>query len=96
MLAANYSTDPPRGLESLHFLSSSPDINPTMHNWSFAFVHYCDGASFTGDRTDPVKSVNGSTLYYRGRRIRDAAIKDLLSRGMAGADDIVISGTSAG
>jgi hypothetical protein len=67
-----------------------------MHNWSFAFVHYCDGASFTGDRTDPVKSLNGSTLYYRGRRIRDAVIKYLLSQGMRDADDIVISGTSAG
>jgi photosystem II stability/assembly factor-like uncharacterized protein len=96
MLAANYSTDPPRGLESLEFLSSSPTLNPTMHNYSFAYVHYCDGASYTGDRDEPVQ-VQGDLLYYRGRRIRDAVMEYLQGAGgMVGAEDVVISGTSAG
>lgn len=60
-------------------------------------VHYCDGASYTGDRELPVE-VDGDLIYYRGKRIRDAVIEYLLSSegGMAGAEDIVISGTSAG
>jgi len=59
-------------------------------------VHYCDGASFTGDREAPV-SVEGTPVFYRGRRIRDAAIAFLLQNaGMSSADEIVVSGTSAG
>ena len=67
-----------------------------MANWSFAFVHYCDGASYTGDLEEPVK-VDGDLVYYRGRRIRDAAVQYLLNvAGMAAAEDVVVSGTSAG
>lgn len=97
MLPANYSAQPPRPFQ--HFLSADPAANPGMHNWSFAFVHYCDGASFTGDLAEPV-TVQGKPLYYRGRRIRDAAIRYLLDagagEGMSLATDVAVSGTSAG
>ena len=97
MLPSNYSTHPPRPFKN--FLGSDPRSNPGMHNWSFAFVHYCDGASFTGDLDAPVM-VHGKPLYYRGRRIRDAAIQYLLSPAGGGmltsATDVAVSGTSAG
>lgn len=41
MLAANYSTDPPRGLEALDFLSSNPALNPTMHNYRYVPRFQC-------------------------------------------------------
>jgi hypothetical protein len=91
---ANYTKAPPRGFP--YFLSASAAENPAMANWSFAWVHYCDGASFTGDATEP-KIVNGQPLWYRGRRIRDAVVRHLRDKeGMGGASDVVVSGTSAG
>lgn len=41
MLAANYSAAPPRGFS--YYQSADPAENPAMHNYSFAYVHYCDG-----------------------------------------------------
>ena len=52
MLSANFSTDTPRSLESQGFLSASPANNPLFHNHSFAFVHYCDGASCKSSHPD--------------------------------------------
>jgi O-palmitoleoyl-L-serine hydrolase len=54
--------------------------------------------SFTGDAAKPVM-VQDKPLYYRGRRVRDAAIQYLLDPaggGMASAADVAVSGTSAG
>ena len=31
------------------FLSDNEQVNPDFHNWSVAYVKYCDGASFAGD-----------------------------------------------
>eukprot|EP00035_Acanthoeca_spectabilis_P017405 m.362766 g.362766 ORF g.362766 m.362766 type:complete len:270 (-) comp16652_c2_seq3:2219-3028(-) len=94
-LAASLPTiqlHPPRGFH--YYQSADPLQNPAMYNYTF--VHYCDGASYTGDRADPVE-VNGKKIYYRGRRIRDAVIAHLLQHaGMAAASDVVISGNSAG
>ena len=55
---------------------------------SFAYVHYCDGASFTGDATRPVR-IGEDLVYYRGKRIRDAVIDYLLDDGgMDSADEV--------
>jgi hypothetical protein len=57
-----------------------------MH--SFAYIHYCDGASFTGDAAKPVR-IGDDLVYYRGKRIRDAAIDYLLhDAGMDSADEV--------
>lgn len=59
---------------------------------------YCDGASFTGDRTDPV-IVNGKQLHFRGRRIMDAILKRVLtdeSIGVANAKNVLLTGCSSG
>ncbi len=27
-----------------------PELNPSFHDWSFAYIPYCDGTSFSGRR----------------------------------------------
>ena len=61
MLAANYSTSPPRGLN--YVLSDDPTVNPEFHNFNTVFIHYCDGASFTGDAEHPAKVINCKLVY---------------------------------
>ena len=76
-------------------LSSQVKHNPEFYNWSSVFVPYCDGASFTGDREKPLE-FNDKSLYFRGRRILDALLDEVLRRGMDKASEIILSGTSAG
>ena len=57
------------------------------------FLKYCDGASFSGRKTD----VSERGLYYRGGYVLDALLADLdANQGLADATDIVVSGCSAG
>ncbi|KAK1664578.1 hypothetical protein QYE76_052737 [Lolium multiflorum] len=72
-------------------LSSSPVDNPDFYNWNRVMIRYCDGASFAGEGYD---ARNG--LYFRGQRIFNAAIQYFLSIGMASADQVLLTGTSAG
>ena len=81
--------------ESEGFLSSQVKYNPEFYNWSSVFVPYCDGASFTGDREKPLE-YNSKPIYFRGRRILDAVLDELLRRGMDKASEIIVSGSSAG
>ena len=69
--------------------------NPDFYNWNVAFVRYCDGASFAGNRSKPIK-VKGKLIYFRGKRILSAVIDDLLEDGMEHAENVIFSGTSAG
>uniref|UniRef100_A0A0D9VJX7 Pectin acetylesterase n=1 Tax=Leersia perrieri TaxID=77586 RepID=A0A0D9VJX7_9ORYZ len=74
-------------------LSNTPDYNPDFYNWNKVKVRYCDGSSFTGD----VKQVDPATkLHYRGARVWQAVMEDLLAKGMNKADNALISGCSAG
>ncbi|XP_062197856.1 pectin acetylesterase 3-like isoform X2 [Phragmites australis] len=72
-------------------MSNSPADNPDFYNWNRVKIRYCDGASFAGDGFD---KDNG--FYFRGQRIWDAAIRHLLSIGMASADQVFLTGCSAG
>ncbi len=57
-----------------------------MYNWNLAYVQYCDGGSFSGNRTDAlVATVNGTTrdLWFRGGENRLATIQDLASPSLA-------------
>ncbi|XP_038053007.1 pectin acetylesterase 11-like isoform X2 [Patiria miniata] len=77
-------------------LSSSFTVNPDFYDWNVAVVNYCDGASFSGDREDPVIS-NKKKMYYRGSRVLNAVINYLLkSAGLQRADRVILSGDSAG
>ncbi|CAI6012201.1 unnamed protein product [Closterium sp. NIES-65] len=74
--------------------SDDPAINPGMHEWNMVKLAYCDGGSFAGHRTHPLP-VQGGSIFIRGRAIRDA-IFDHLQHRLAHAQQVVVSGCSAG
>ncbi|XP_021301207.1 pectin acetylesterase 9-like isoform X1 [Herrania umbratica] len=74
-------------------LSNNASLNPDFYNWNRVKLRYCDGASFSGDS----KFDNGtSLLYFRGQKIWEAIIRDLLPKGLASAHKALLSGCSAG
>ncbi|KAE8786668.1 pectin acetylesterase 9 [Hordeum vulgare] len=74
-------------------LGNDPARNPDFYNWNRVKLRYCDGGSFAGDS----EFRNGSSvIYMRGQRIWDAIIADLLTKGLAKADKVLLSGCSAG
>jgi hypothetical protein len=86
-----------RSMDSLEvfsgLLSNDLDMNPDFYNWNRVKLRYCDGGSFAGDS----ELRNGSSvLYFRGQRIWDAIISDLLPKGLAKAQKVLLSGCSAG
>ncbi|KAF0892314.1 hypothetical protein E2562_014873 [Oryza meyeriana var. granulata] len=82
-----------RPLSFSGILGGSQKYNPDFYNWNRVKIRYCDGSSFTGD----VETVETSTnLHYRGARVWNAIIEDLLARGMSKAQNALLSGCSAG
>ena len=82
-------------------LGASAEINPDFYTWNAVFMHYCDGASFGGLRSNPidVKTREGAPakMYMRGRANFDALIRTLLEdEGMSKATEVILSGGSAG
>lgn len=82
-------------------LSSSSRVNPYFYNWNRVKVRYCDGGSFSGNAHLPMLGrIPGTNqlqlLYYRGQRIWEAVMEDLLARGMTRATRALLSGESAG
>ncbi|KAH9753868.1 Pectin acetylesterase 8 [Citrus sinensis] len=74
-------------------LSNKQKFNPDFYNWNRIKVRYCDGASFTGD----VEAVNpANNLHFRGARVFQAVMEDLMAKGMKNAQNAVLSGCSAG
>ncbi|KAM7490931.1 hypothetical protein LguiA_033852 [Lonicera macranthoides] len=74
-------------------LSNKKVKNTNFYNWNRVFVRYCDGASFTGD----VEKVHPKyNVYFRGARIFDAIVQDLLAKGMKCGSNALLSGSSAG
>uniref|UniRef100_A0A803NB62 Pectin acetylesterase n=1 Tax=Chenopodium quinoa TaxID=63459 RepID=A0A803NB62_CHEQI len=66
-------------------LSNNISLNPDFYNWNRVVLKYCDGASFAGDS----KFDNGtSSLYFRGQKIWQAIISDLLPKGLAHAEKV--------
>ncbi|KAM7507253.1 hypothetical protein LguiA_017706 [Lonicera macranthoides] len=45
-------------------------------------VRYCDGSSFTGDVEQVNVTVSHDPVYYRGERVFDAVVEDILEEGM--------------
>ena len=73
--------------------------NPQMHDWNHVWIKYCDGNSFTGANASTTKASDGSTLFWRGSLILDAAIESLLANPLSplsAATDVVVGGGSAG
>ncbi|KAL0907665.1 hypothetical protein M5K25_022087 [Dendrobium thyrsiflorum] len=74
-------------------LSDDPVNNPDFYNWNRVKLRYCDGASFSGDSNYS----NGIfVLHFRGKRIWEAIINDLLPKGLMNARKVLLSGCSAG
>ncbi|KAL4346508.1 hypothetical protein GQ457_17G025370 [Hibiscus cannabinus] len=67
-------------------LSDNASHNPDFYNWNRVKLRYCDGASFTGD----------GKLTTGGKRIWEAIVNDLLSKGLANAHQALLTGCSAG
>ncbi len=66
--------------------------NPLLRNWGAAYLPSCDG-SFLGD----VEAQQSTGAYYRGKRIIDAFIQDLIdNRGLSDATDVLLSGCGFG
>ncbi|KAL6621265.1 hypothetical protein ACP70R_033697 [Stipagrostis hirtigluma subsp. patula] len=64
-------------------MSSSAAANPDFYNWNRVKIRYYDGGSFAGDTYN-----KDSGTYLRGQRIWNAAVRHLLSIGMASADQL--------
>jgi hypothetical protein len=72
--------------------------NPEFANWHHVELWYCDGGSFSGDRTDPV-TVDGKQVWFRGRRNLDTILDFLGAEkfgDLSSATDVLLSGGSAG
>lgn len=72
-------------------------INPAFWNWSHVYVRYCDGASFSGLREDPL--LDSPKIYSRGNYILKAVITELFRTKnslFSKASHVVVGGTSAG
>ncbi|KAL1551563.1 [Wnt protein] O-palmitoleoyl-L-serine hydrolase [Salvia divinorum] len=71
-------------------LDNNSTLNPDFYDWHVFRIFYCDGSSFMSD----VEDVHN--LTYRGARIYDAMMDELLRIGMGNAKNALLSGTSAG
>ena len=70
--------------------------NPAFCEFNWVYIGYCDGNSFSGDRTEPIV-VDGTHLWSRGHRIVDAVIDTLYEQyGLGAAENLLVSGCSAG
>ena len=73
----------------------------SMADWTWVFIRYCDGFSFSSDvdapAIVPLNVTANATVTMRGLRVLRAVQADLLTRGgMAAATDVVVGGCSAG
>ncbi|XP_075649199.1 pectin acetylesterase 9 isoform X1 [Castanea sativa] len=74
-------------------LSNNASLNPDFYNWNRVKLRYCDGASFAGDSKFQNET---SLIYFRGQKIWEAIILDLLPKGLGSARKALLSGCSAG
>jgi len=73
-------------------MSRDPNVNSLMYDWTFVYLPYCDGGSFTGNAMS-----SSPMLYFRGLKIREAVVASLRAlHAFDSATDIVIGGCSAG
>ena len=77
------------------WLSSDPTTSQ-FHDFHKAVLMYCDGASFSGHVDSPV-SVGEETVYFRGRLVLAALIRELGRLGLGAPNqEVLLSGGSAG
>ena len=80
-------------------LDENPTASPVLAGYNHVVLWYCDGASFSGDAEQPA-DVDGTKIYFRGRRVLDAILDVLLDSsgpyGLNHATQVLLSGGSAG
>ncbi|CAM0912391.1 unnamed protein product [Alopecurus aequalis] len=74
--------------------SADPKQNSDFYNWNIVFVRYCDGASFSGDTEG--EDQDGTKLFFRGLRIWEALMDELMEKGLASATQTLLAGCSSG
>lgn len=85
----------PNNFTGVGILSVDPEVNPNFFDWNVAYVWYCDGGSYSGDRA--TQQYNNQTVFFRGKHILDGVMRTLAhDHGMHAANEVVVSGTSAG
>ena len=73
-----------------------------LRDYTIVYAKYCDGTSWSGNVNDPIPVYNetsgrNETIFYRGRRLLDALLDDLLhNQGLDEADTVLYGGCSAG
>ncbi|XP_019163668.1 PREDICTED: pectin acetylesterase 8-like [Ipomoea nil] len=86
-------TQDPRPFDFGNILDSDKEKNPDFFDWNKVVITYCDGSSFTGDSQT---IYNGTNLYFRGARIFNAVMQELIQKGMGMAQNALLFGSSAG
>ncbi|XP_034594424.1 pectin acetylesterase 5 isoform X2 [Setaria viridis] len=84
-------------MEAVEFtgiLSNRHRENPDFHNWNIVVIRYCDGASFAGDAEG--EDLDGTKLFFRGLRIWEAVVDELMAKGLDTAKQALLTGCSAG
>ncbi|KAG6425908.1 hypothetical protein SASPL_110117 [Salvia splendens] len=81
LISTNNGSVPFQGM-----LDDNSTFNPDFHNWHVFKIFYCDGSSFMSDVEDVDPKHN---LTYRGARIYDAMMDELLRIGMGNAKNAV-------
>ena len=57
-------------------MSQDCGLNPQFCTWSFVYMKYCDGDSFSGARDSSVV-FQGTTLWFRGHYILESVFDSL-------------------
>mmetsp|Transcript_25035 Transcript_25035/g.72421 ORF Transcript_25035/g.72421 Transcript_25035/m.72421 type:complete len:434 (-) Transcript_25035:135-1436(-) len=74
----------------------------SLRDYTIVYAKYCDGTSWSGNVGEPIRVRNetsgrNETIFYRGRRLLDALMDDLLqNQGLDEADVVLYGGCSAG
>lgn len=69
-----------RQVEFAGILSDDEAQNPDFYDWNKVKIRYCDGASFSGNVKDEFQ--NGTKFFFRGQRIWEAVMDELLLKGL--------------
>ncbi|CAD6334900.1 unnamed protein product [Miscanthus lutarioriparius] len=81
-------------VEFTGILSDDKSQNPNFYNWNKVKIRYCDGASFSGNVKDELQ--NGTRFFFRGQRIWEAVMNELVVKGLRNAKQAFLTGCSAG
>ena len=86
------------GLMSASVTQTGDEVDNPFGDWNFVWLAYCDGSIQTSDRVDPHALDDGTSLHFRGRALLDAHLHELEAQHafLSTAEEVIISGTSAG